>query len=294
MEAPLAARAKADDLDGIAIPMLREQRDACPAVLAKAVEEMVSLLAIRTAGTGISVGSFTACCTSLQRAAGIADDPGDHNEDIGKFRPDLEPRNDFARRRFPNHVRYQLLVPRLSFPDDGHHLTHLRVLMDGAYFKMFVNDLAPALQSAGTLLDQLGQDNAALTNLVETSDRYVGELAAERERFARMVEVLAGTATTVAGTTATLGANLTSNGGAAITARGTVWGTAANPTEKREGRFYVWTADEIEAFYRATLTQLGWSAEDDGLAFVRGEERLAIRIADEDGRSVVRFTLEPR
>ena len=29
--------------------------------------------------TGISVGSFTACGTSLQRAAGIEDDPGDHN-----------------------------------------------------------------------------------------------------------------------------------------------------------------------------------------------------------------------
>ncbi len=50
--------------------------------------------------TGISVGSFTASGTSLQRAAGIADDPGDHNEDIGKFRPDLEPRNDFNHRRF--------------------------------------------------------------------------------------------------------------------------------------------------------------------------------------------------
>jgi fumarate reductase flavoprotein subunit len=49
--------------------------------------------------TGISVGSFTAAGTSLQRAAGIADDPGDHNEDIGKFRRDLEPRNDFNRRR---------------------------------------------------------------------------------------------------------------------------------------------------------------------------------------------------
>jgi fumarate reductase flavoprotein subunit len=49
--------------------------------------------------TGISVGSFTACGTSLQRAAGIADDPGDHNEDIGKFRPEFEPCNDFNRRR---------------------------------------------------------------------------------------------------------------------------------------------------------------------------------------------------
>lgn len=50
--------------------------------------------------TGISVGSFTAACTSLQRAAGIEDDVDEHNEDIGRFRPDLEPRNDAARRRF--------------------------------------------------------------------------------------------------------------------------------------------------------------------------------------------------
>jgi len=50
--------------------------------------------------TGISVGSFTASGTSVQRAAGVEDNPGEHNEDIGKFRPDLEARNDFARRRF--------------------------------------------------------------------------------------------------------------------------------------------------------------------------------------------------
>lgn len=50
--------------------------------------------------TGLSVGSFTAAGTSLQRAAGIADDPAEHDEDIGKFRPDLEARNDPDRRRF--------------------------------------------------------------------------------------------------------------------------------------------------------------------------------------------------
>jgi hypothetical protein len=42
--APLAARAKADGVDGISIPMLREQHDACPAVLAKAVEDMLRIL----------------------------------------------------------------------------------------------------------------------------------------------------------------------------------------------------------------------------------------------------------
>ncbi|MBI3185630.1 MAG: CxxxxCH/CxxCH domain-containing protein [Myxococcales bacterium] len=38
------------------------------------------------------------------------------------------------------------------------------------------------------------------------------------------------TATSILDTTATLGANLTDNGGSAITARGTCWGTTANPT----------------------------------------------------------------
>jgi hypothetical protein len=37
------------------------------------------------------------------------------------------------------------------------------------------------------------------------------------------------TATAITSTSATLGANLTHNGGSAITARGTVWGTSANP-----------------------------------------------------------------
>ena len=38
------------------------------------------------------------------------------------------------------------------------------------------------------------------------------------------------TATAIGSTTATLGANVTSDNGSAITARGTVWGTSANPT----------------------------------------------------------------
>ncbi|NTW31033.1 MAG: LamG domain-containing protein [Bacteroidetes bacterium] len=38
------------------------------------------------------------------------------------------------------------------------------------------------------------------------------------------------TATSITSTGATLGANITSNGGASITARGTCWGTSANPT----------------------------------------------------------------
>jgi succinate dehydrogenase/fumarate reductase flavoprotein subunit len=50
--------------------------------------------------TSIAVGSFTAACTSMQRSAGIDDDPEWHNEDIGKFNPALEPQNNHALRGF--------------------------------------------------------------------------------------------------------------------------------------------------------------------------------------------------
>ena len=51
--------------------------------------------------TGIAVGSFTGSGTSLQREAGIDDDPGDHDEDAGKFAAaDVEARNNAALRRW--------------------------------------------------------------------------------------------------------------------------------------------------------------------------------------------------
>ncbi len=50
--------------------------------------------------TSIAVGSLTAACTSFQEAAGIEDDPDWHNEDIGKFAPHLEPKNNRALRQF--------------------------------------------------------------------------------------------------------------------------------------------------------------------------------------------------
>ena len=45
--------------------------------------------------TGIAVGSFTGCGTSLQQKAGIDDTPEDHAEDCAKFAPkSIETRND--------------------------------------------------------------------------------------------------------------------------------------------------------------------------------------------------------
>jgi virulence factor Mce-like protein len=65
-------------------------------------------------------------------------------------------------------------------------------------WKAFVHDFAPALSDFGIVIDQLGQDNAALANTLDESDRYVAELATERERLGRMIDNLAGTSVTVA------------------------------------------------------------------------------------------------
>ncbi len=48
--------------------------------------------------TSIAVGSFTAACTPIQKSAGVDDKPEWHNEDIGKFNPIVEPRNNWELR----------------------------------------------------------------------------------------------------------------------------------------------------------------------------------------------------
>ena len=51
--------------------------------------------------TGIAVGSFTSAGTSLQRAAGVHDDPDLHAEDAGEFAPpEIEQRNQESMRAF--------------------------------------------------------------------------------------------------------------------------------------------------------------------------------------------------
>ena len=44
VEGPLSARAKADGAANTTIPMMREQRDACPVILQKAIEEMLRII----------------------------------------------------------------------------------------------------------------------------------------------------------------------------------------------------------------------------------------------------------
>jgi len=53
--------------------------------------------------TGIAVGSFTASGTSLQREAGVEDNPGWHQEDLAKFAPQYEAKNNAPLRAFLTH-----------------------------------------------------------------------------------------------------------------------------------------------------------------------------------------------
>ena len=48
--------------------------------------------------TGLAVGSFTAACTPLQRAANVEDHTTWHQQDIANFAPDREPKNNTALR----------------------------------------------------------------------------------------------------------------------------------------------------------------------------------------------------
>lgn len=65
-------------------------------------------------------------------------------------------------------------------------------------FKAFLEYVAPAMLNAEDLIGQLTQDNLALGNLLETSDRYVAEVAREREKLGRMIDLVGGTTETVA------------------------------------------------------------------------------------------------
>jgi len=49
----------------------------------------------------------------------------------------------------------------------------------------------------------------------------------------------------------------------------------------------------VAEFYRHTLPQLGWS-QTGTLEFTREEEILRIKVTDNNGTSVARFTLSPR
>lgn len=52
-------------------------------------------------------------------------------------------------------------------------------------------------------------------------------------------------------------------------------------------------SDDVAAFYRTTLEQLGWQASDAGLSFSREGEVLTIKVEEQNGVAVVSFSLAP-
>jgi len=77
-----------------------------------------------------------------------------------------------------------------------------------ADFNRFLRDIAPAVRSGTDLLGELADDNAELGRLVETSDRYVAEVAARRDDVVRLVDRMGQAATTGATKRAELRATL--------------------------------------------------------------------------------------
>jgi phospholipid/cholesterol/gamma-HCH transport system substrate-binding protein len=65
-------------------------------------------------------------------------------------------------------------------------------------FKTLLNDLGPALSRGSDLLGQVTQDNQALGNLLQTSDRFIATMAGQRRRLSTTVDLLGRTTETVA------------------------------------------------------------------------------------------------
>jgi phospholipid/cholesterol/gamma-HCH transport system substrate-binding protein len=86
-------------------------------------------------------------------------------------------------------------------------------------FRTLLRDVGPALSDGGKVLGELTEDNRALTNLVSKSDPFVAELAAQRRRFARVLDNAGQTVDTIAAKRTALRATLRQAPGALRSAR---------------------------------------------------------------------------
>ncbi|MEX0819667.1 MAG: FAD-dependent oxidoreductase [Pirellulaceae bacterium] len=127
--------------------------------------------------TGIAVGSFTAAGTSLQRQAGVEDNPEQHIEDAGNFPPDeIEARNADAMRAFflrEAATTFEWLRGiGLSFvgpsPEPPNRQPRMHNVVPGA--KAYIAALQLGLQRQGAVL----RSNVAVESLVRDGDRVVG------------------------------------------------------------------------------------------------------------------------
>lgn len=148
--------------------------------------------------TGIAVGSYTAAGTTLQRAAGIADNVTDHAEDAGKFADsDIELRNNEALRAYFLAHSAETLEWLQSFglsfvgphPEPPNRVARMHTVVPGAH--AYVAALRHALRRhQAKIICQ-----AVVTRLVREEGRVVGitaDIAGETHEFrARRGVVLA-------------------------------------------------------------------------------------------------------
>ena len=127
--------------------------------------------------TGIAVGSFTSSGTSLQQAAGVADDANSHAADASKFAPaDIEARNSAAMRAFflseASTTFEWLRSLGLSFvgpsPEPPNRQPRMHNVVPGAKAYIATFQLALARQGATLLCD------ASAESLLRDGQRVVG------------------------------------------------------------------------------------------------------------------------
>lgn len=163
------------------------------AAAASAVETGCSVLVLEKqphlgGTTGIAVGSFTANGTTQQKAAGIVDDPLQHEEDAGKFAaPEVEQRNNSALRTyFLSHAAETLnwlMDKGLTFygpnPEPPNRVPRMHNVVPAA--KAYIAVLEAELLQRGATIVR----SAHVTRLLNSAGRVAGvEFCQSGERIA--------------------------------------------------------------------------------------------------------------
>ena len=143
--------------------------------------------------TALAVGSFTACRTSLQRAAGIDDSPEAHAEDAALFAPrEIEARNNERLRRFFlaragetfEWLRRLGVEFRGPFPEPPNRVPRMHAPIGGA--AAYTTRLLEALERRGGVVvceaavAELARDDARVTGVRYEQAGELGEAAARR------------------------------------------------------------------------------------------------------------------
>ncbi len=135
--------------------------------------------------TRLSVGSISANGTPQQAAAGIADNPDDHFEDLGKFAGPLEPRDNLDLRRvYVDNIAAAMrdlmdvgLVFADPVPEPPHRVPRLHNVLP--HSGAFIRALSAAANAAGATI----RTGAAVADLTTAGGRVTGVVLSDGERL---------------------------------------------------------------------------------------------------------------